>query len=92
MFSPVGGFSTYIDPLITELRHSGFGCNIKGVWFGSMFYADDGTLLCPSVSGLQVMVDICSAHADDNNLEFSTDPNPVKSKTKCIAFSSRKKD
>ena len=91
VFSPVGGFSTYIDPLITELRHSGFGCNIKGIWFGSMFYADDGTLLCPSVSGLQVMVDICSAHADDNNLEFSTDPNPVKSKTKCIAFSSRKK-
>jgi hypothetical protein len=73
--------------LITELRHSGIGCNIKGTWFGSVFYADDGTLLCPSVNGLQKMVDICAAHADINNLEFSTDPNPQKSKTKCIAFS-----
>lgn len=87
VFSPVGGFATYIDPLITELRHSGIGCNIKGTWFGSVFYADDGTLLCPSVNGLQKMVDICAAHADINNLEFSTDPNPQKSKTKCIAFS-----
>ena len=86
VFSPLGGFSSYIDPLITSLRHSGFGCTIKGYWFGSFFYADDGTLLCPSISGLQNMVDICEKHANDNNLEFSTDPNPIKSKTKCIAF------
>ena len=33
------------------------------------------------------MLDIFAAHTDINNLEFSTDPNPQKSKTKCIAFS-----
>jgi hypothetical protein len=86
VFSPLGGFSSYIDPLITSLRHSGIGCTIKGYWFGSFFYADDGTLLCPSISGLQKMVEICEKHANENNLEFSTDPNPIKSKTKCIAF------
>ena len=86
VFSPLGGFSSYIDPLIKTLRHSGIGCTIKGHWLGTFFYADDGTLLSPSISGLQKMIDICSDHADENSLEFSTDPNPVKSKTKCIAF------
>ena len=33
---------------------------------------------------MQVMLDTCQRFALKYNLKFSTDPNPVKSKTKCI--------
>ena len=58
------------------------------MWYGSFFYADDGTLLSTSIKGLQNMVTICESHADANDLMFSTDPVPAKSKTKCMAFPS----
>ena len=86
VFSPHGGFATYVDPLIYTLRNSGHGCRINENWFGSFFYADDGFLLTTSIEGLQQMVSLCEAHANDNDLIFSTDPSPSKSKTKCMAF------
>ena len=86
VFSPQGGFTTYIDPLIAALRSSGFGCIINQFWYGAFFYADDGILLSTSIEGLQNMVNICELHALENDLMFSTDPIPSKSKTKCIAF------
>ena len=30
------------------------------------------------------MLEICENYAEENNLEFSTDPDPEKSKSKCI--------
>ena len=79
---------TLINPLLLSLRNSGEGCIIRGMWYGSFFYADDGTLLSTSIKGLQNMVTICESHADANDLMFSTDPVPAKSKTKCMAFAS----
>ena len=38
------------------------------------------------------MLQICEKYANDHNLKFSTDPNPQKCKTKCIAFLRKKKD
>ena len=38
------------------------------------------------------MLKICEKYAKDHNLSFSTNANPVKSKTKCIAFGSPLKD
>ena len=38
------------------------------------------------------MISICESHANDNDLCFSTDPVPEKSKTKCIAFPQGYKD
>ena len=92
VFSPHGGFATYIDPLIRSLRFSGQGCSINEFWYGCFFYADDGILLATSIEGLQRMVSICESHANDNDLCFSTDPVPEKSKTKCIAFPQGYKD
>ena len=86
VFSPHGGFATYIDPLIYSLRTSGHGCTINGHWYGGFFYADDGLLMTTSIEGLQRMVSICQEHAAANDLMFSTDPIPSKSKTKCMAF------
>ena len=92
VFSPRGGFATYLDPLLALLRSSGLGCRIAGHWFGALALADDVILLSPTVQGLQSMVNICSEHAAQTDLVFSTDPDPEKSKTMCIAFSCKNKD
>ena len=68
VFSPHGGFATYIDPLIRSLRFSGQGCSINEFWYGCFFYAVDGILLATSIEGLQRMVSICEYHANDNDL------------------------
>ena len=77
-------FSVYMDNLIVKLRTSGVGCHIGGVFCGVVGYADDLLLMAPSRSAMETMLSICESYAGDNNLEFSTDPNPEKSKSKCI--------
>ena len=53
-------------------------------------YSDDNIILGPSTKALQDIVNICEKYVDNHVLMFSTDPNPSKSKTKCIAFSRKK--
>ena len=43
-------------------------------------------MLAPSISALQGMLKIAEEYAIHHGLKFSTDPNPKKSKTKCISF------
>ena len=85
-------FCIYVDELIQELRQSGLGCRIGGYYLGIAVYADDIFLLSASRNGLQSMVNICQKFADNFNLKFSTNPNMVKSKTKCIVFSQKVSD
>ena len=77
-------FSVYMDKLIMRLRRSGVGCHLGEVFCGVTGYADDLLLLAPSRSAMETMLRICEDYADENNLEFSTDPDPAKSKSKCI--------
>ena len=91
VFSPQGGFGCYLDPLLKELRDSSFGCRIGAHWYGALAYADDLILLAPSVQSLQNMVKICQDHASKNDLLFSSDPDPEKSKTICVAFNCQDK-
>ena len=83
-------FCVYIDELITKLRRNKTGCWIDGNFVGIIVYADDIVLLSPTLGGLQEMIDICSDYAGKHNLSFSTNENPNKSKTKCIAFLKQK--
>ena len=80
-------FSVYMDDLIVKLRKAGVGCHIGGIYCGVVGYADDLLLMAPSRSAMETMLKICEDYAGNNNLEFSTDPNPVKSKSKCIFMS-----
>ena len=80
-------FSIYIDDLFKILKLSGLGCRIQSCYFGCFGYADDLLLLSASRSGLQSMVKICQDFAQSRNLKFSTNPDPKKSKTKCLIFS-----
>ena len=92
IFSPKGGFATTLDPMLEELRGSGHGCSLGIHYYGALAWADDVILLNTSVQGLQSMVDICQKHATENDLMFSTDPDPKLSKIVCIAFNCKNKD
>ena len=80
-------FSIYIDGLITILRRSGLGCRIDSFYYGVLGYADDLLLMSASRTGLQAMVSMCEKFAKLRKLKFSTNDDPVKSKTKCLIFS-----
>ena len=82
-------FCVYLDILIKKLRFSGIGCHVAGKFMGIFVYADDIFLISPSRSGLQVMLSECEEYAEKFNFTFSTNIDPVKSKTKCIIFSSK---
>ena len=58
-------------------------------FFLVFWFADDIFLVSASRSGLQHMVNICHKFALKRNLEFSTNENPNKSKTKCLIFSKK---
>ena len=85
-------FSVYINDLICELREAGLGCHIGGLFVGCLGYADDLLLLSASRCGLQSMVNTCEKFTGKKNLKFITNPDPSKSKTKCIIFSKKTKD
>ena len=79
-------FSLYLDGLLKEQRQEGVGCHVGGVWMGASGYADDLILLSPSRESMSKMIRICQEYGVKYNLIFSTDPNPTKSKTKCVYF------
>ena len=79
-------FNIYVDELFSILKASKIGCSIDNYFYGAVGYADDITLLCPTREGLQQLVNIVRNFCDSHGITISTDPNPQKSKTKCIIF------
>jgi len=79
-------FTLYIDVLLNRLKSEGIGCHIGQEYYGSFGYADDLTLLCPSLKGLQQMLDICSEFGHEFDMKY----NPTKSE--CIRFGRRNLD
>ena len=77
-------WAVYCDPLIKELRDLGLGAHIGDMFMGVTMYADDLLLIAPTRSSMQLMLEVCEKYAKKYNICFSTDPNPVKSKSKCI--------
>ena len=47
-------------------------------------YADDVVLIAPCQQAMQMMLNTVEEFAAKNNISFSTDPDPKKSKSKCI--------
>ena len=82
-------FAVYIDDLLHQLRQLGVGCHIGDKFLGAAGFADDIVLLAPARGAMEVMLATCERFAAENNLKFSTDPDPVKSKTKCVYMCGR---
>jgi hypothetical protein len=79
-------YCVYVNGLFERLRSRRSGCWMGSTYLGILGYADDNFLLAPSREALQNMLDTCEEYAMEHNLKFSTNVNPVKSKTKCMAF------
>ena len=77
-------WAVYLDPLMNKLRELGVGCHIGDVFVGVMAYADDLILLAPNRAAAEQMLQLCQTWAEENNVHFSTDVDPSKSKSKAI--------
>ena len=51
-------FNLYLDNLLISLKQSVLSCYINGTYMGALGYADDITLACPSLYGLNSLLDI----------------------------------
>ena len=73
-------FTVYIDKLLLDLKHSGYGFQLRDTFTGVLPYADDITLICPSLRGMNCMLKICSDFAENFSLTFNSN------KSMCIKF------
>ena len=64
-------FCVYMDELIGRLEKSGLGCHIGKQFLGGFGYADDLKVLCPSVGGLQKMINICEKFGQEFDVMFN---------------------
>ena len=53
-------------------------------------YSDDILLVAPSFDALQDVLSTCEKYAQEHDLQFSTNINPIKGTTKCKAFVKQK--
>ena len=81
-------FSVYVQDILNELQHLGVGCYVGNTFMGAVAWADDFLLLAPNKAAMQMMLDVASDFGVRNNLEFSYDPDPVKTKSKAIFIES----
>ena len=65
-------FNVYIDELLLRLKQHDVGCHIGNRFVGGLCYADDLTILAPSVRGLQKMVGIFEEFANDYSVTFNS--------------------
>ena len=79
----------YCEDLFALLKKRRTGCWVLNNYHGIFGYSDDNWLLAPSLGSLQDMLTTCENYAKCHNLKFSTDPDPVKCKTKLMAFMKR---
>ena len=52
------------------LSEQGLGCHLHGQFVGAFIYADDVTLLAPTSTALNVMLETCSNFAQCYDLQF----------------------
>jgi Reverse transcriptase (RNA-dependent DNA polymerase) len=70
VLSPVF-FNIYIDDVISSVNSCGTGCYMQGASVAILVYADDILLLAPSISSLQLLVDICYCKLKDLCMEIN---------------------
>ena len=64
-------FCVYMDELLCRLERNGVGCFIGKEFMGAFSYADDLSLLAPSVSALRKMLCVCEEFAGEYNVIFN---------------------
>ena len=70
VLSPILFISFFYD-LFKRLRHSKLGCHIGNMFVGALGYADNLTLLSPTLSGLKSMLQIADTFGDEYDIVFN---------------------
>ena len=65
-------FNVYIDELLERLKKSGFGCHIGSKFMGAFCYADDCSLLAPSITSLKIMLKVVTQFSKEYNVKFNS--------------------
>ena len=73
-------FSVYINDLILILRAKGVGCHIIRLFIACILFADDMTLMAPTRSAMQQLMDECANYCSKYCLKFNV------AKTKVMLF------
>ena len=60
-----------MDNLIKRLKDSNISCKIGNNYVGVFYYADDLTLLSPTLTGLKCMLTVCETYADEYKILFN---------------------
>ena len=63
-------FRVYMDDLSTVLNTINFGCYFNSTMVNHLMYADDIILICPSVNGLQELINVCGNFGFDDLHKF----------------------
>ena len=58
-------FNVYMDISLKTLEKDGTGCHIGHMFVGCLCYADNLTLLSPSLTGLQGIIHLCELFSED---------------------------
>ena len=56
-------FNVYLNEFIELLSEQGVGCHLHGEFAGALFYANNITLLAPTSTALNSMLQTCSTFA-----------------------------
>ena len=64
-------FTVYTDGLLLRLQESGIGYHMGGHYACALAYADDITLISPSMTGLRKMSSICEQYASAYDILFN---------------------
>ena len=65
-------FNIYIEDLLIRLDNCGYGARVGPAFVGYLAYADDVTLISPTVNGAQMMLGICMSFATEEGLLFNS--------------------
>ena len=77
-------FTVYVQKLLDRLQRLWAGCHVGATFHGAVAWADDFLLTAPSSGSMQQMLDVAMSYAAELGLQFSTNPDPVKSKSKAV--------
>ena len=65
-------FCIYMDSLLYKLKHLGVGCYMGHVYTGALSYADDLTLIAPSMQAMRLMLKVCEDFARSFDVIFNS--------------------
>ena len=67
-------FTVYFDELLLKLKDSGYGCWIGNTFCGALTYADDVTLLSPTLTSVKLLLKVVESFGEEYFVKF----NPSK--------------